>query len=200
MKEMIIATKNPGKREEFREMFKPFGYHVKTLLDYPEIPDIEETGTSFHENALLKAKEIASILQRPVIADDSGLEIDRLGGRPGVFSARYAGEPKDDERNIQKVLEEMKDVPDEERTAHFTCVLAVVVPGQDPVLFEGRCEGIILREKRGENGFGYDPIFYVPEKGKTMAEMTPAEKQSVSHRGEALAKFRKWLENEWQGE
>ena len=200
MKEIIIATKNPGKAKEFQEIFKPLGYQVKTLLDFPEIPDVDETGKTFHENALLKAQEIATKLNRPVIADDSGLEIDSLGGRPGIYSARYAGEPKDDQRNIQKVLEEMKDVSDEKRTAHFTCVLAVVIPGNEPELFEGRCDGVILREKRGEHGFGYDPIFYVPEKGKTLAEMTPAEKQSVSHRGEAIAKFREWFEKEWSGE
>lgn len=200
MKEIVIATKNPGKAKEFQEMFAPLGYQVKTLLDYPEIPDVEETGQTFQENALLKAKEIANQLNCPVIADDSGLAIDALGGRPGVYSARYAGEPKNDERNIQKVLEELKDVPDNERTAHFICVLAVVVPGREPLLFEGRCDGVILREKRGENGFGYDPIFYVSERGKTMAEMTPAEKHSVSHRGKALAKFKNWLENEWTGE
>lgn len=200
MKEIIIATKNPGKAIEFVEMFKPLGYEIKTLLDYPELPDIPETGTTFQENALLKAEGIAKILNRTVIADDSGLEIDCLNGRPGVYSARYAGEPKSDERNIQKVLEEMKDVPDEKRTAHFTCVLAVVRPDQEPVLFEGRCDGVILREKRGEHGFGYDPIFYVPEKQKTMAEMTPAEKQSISHRGNALKKLQDWLFNDLKGE
>jgi len=193
MKEIIIATKNPGKAKEFAEIFAPMGVEVKTLLDFPEVPDVEETGTTFEENALIKANEIARLFGKPVLADDSGLEIDALDGRPGVYSARYAGEEKDNEANIQKVLQELEGVPEEMRTARFRAVLALVIPGNDPILVEGTCEGVILEEKRGTQGFGYDPIFYVPERGKTMAEMAPEEKNSISHRGKALQKLKEVL-------
>jgi XTP/dITP diphosphohydrolase len=189
MEELIIATKNKGKAKEFVELFEPLGFRVKTLLDYPDAPDIEETGETFEENALLKAAGISNIFQKIVIADDSGLVIDALDGRPGVYSARYAGTKKDDEANIQKVLFEMKDVPEEKRTAHFHCTLALVVPGKDPVIVEGTCNGLILTEKRGNNGFGYDPIFYLPHLKKTMAEMTSEEKNQISHRGNAIRKL-----------
>jgi len=189
MEELIIATKNKGKAKEFVELFEPLGFRVKTLLDYPDAPDIEETGETFEENALLKAAGISNIFQKIVIADDSGLVIDALDGRPGVYSARYAGTKKDDEANIQKVLFEMKDVPEEKRTAHFHCTLALVVPGKDPVMVEGTCNGLILTEKRGNNGFGYDPIFYLPHLKKTMAEITSEEKNRISHRGNAIRKL-----------
>lgn len=189
MEELIIATKNKGKAKEFAELFEPLGFRVKTLLDYPDAPDIEETGKTFEENALLKAVGISNIFQKIVIADDSGLVIDALDGRPGVYSARYAGTDKDDEANIQKVLFEMKDVPEEKRTAHFHCTLALVVPGKDPIIVEGTCNGLILTEKRGNNGFGYDPIFYLPHLKKTMAEITSEEKNRISHRGNAIRKL-----------
>jgi XTP/dITP diphosphohydrolase len=189
MEELIIATKNKGKAKEFEELFEPLGFRVKTLLDYPDAPDIEETGKTFEENALLKAVGISNIFQKMVIADDSGLVIDALDGRPGVYSARYAGTDKDDEANIQKVLFEMKDVPEEKRTAHFHCTLALVVPGKDPIIVEGTCNGLILTEKRGNNGFGYDPIFYLPHLKKTMAEITSEEKNRISHRGNAIRKL-----------
>lgn len=189
MEELIIATKNKGKAKEFEELFEPLGFRVKTLLDYPDAPDIEEKGKTFEENALLKAVGISNIFQKIVIADDSGLVIDALDGRPGVYSARYAGTDKDDEANIQKVLFEMKDVPEEKRTAHFHCTLALVVPGKDPIIVEGTCNGLILTEKRGNNGFGYDPIFYLPHLKKTMAEITSEEKNRISHRGNAIRKL-----------
>ncbi|MCU9614052.1 XTP/dITP diphosphatase [Caldibacillus lycopersici] len=195
MKEMIIATKNAGKAKEFIEIFSPMGYTVKTLLDFPDAPDIEETGATFEENALLKAEGIAKYFNRIVIADDSGLAIDALEGRPGVYSARYAGESKDDEANIAKVLEELKEVPEEKRTAHFHCTLALTGPCMEPVIVEGMCDGVILTEKRGTSGFGYDPIFYVPALGKTMAEMNGEEKNSISHRGNAIRKLREWVKN-----
>lgn len=186
MKEIIIATKNKGKAKEFTELFGPLGFKVKTLLDYPDAPDIEETGKTFTENALLKAQGIAKLYQKIVIADDSGLVIDALNGRPGVYSARYAGEEKNDKANIQKVLSEMKDIPQDRRTAHFHCTLALVQLGTAPITVDGICEGLILTEKRGNNGFGYDPIFYVSQLDKTMAEMTPEEKNKISHRGNAI--------------
>jgi XTP/dITP diphosphohydrolase len=184
MREVIIATKNSGKAREFEMMFKPYGFVVKTLLDFPEIEEIAETGSTFEENAVLKAEAVSAHLNKMVISDDSGLIVDGLDGRPGVYSARYAGEEKNDEANIQKVLAELNDVPD--RQARFYCALAVAIPGEKTVTVSGACEGVILREKRGLNGFGYDPIFFVPERGKTMAQLEPEEKAEISHRGKAL--------------
>lgn len=194
MRELIIATKNVGKVKEFAEIFEPLGFKVKTLLDFPNAPEIEETGVTFEENALLKAKGIANLLHKMVLADDSGLVIDALDGRPGVYSARYAGVDKNDEANIKKVLDEMKGVPTEKRTALFHCTLALVIPNKKSVIINGKCEGMILTEKRGDKGFGYDPIFYVPSLGKTMAEMTPEEKNQISHRGDAIRKLHKWIQ------
>ncbi|WP_199425637.1 XTP/dITP diphosphatase [Thermaerobacillus caldiproteolyticus] len=193
MKEVIIATKNAGKAKEFQTLLAKKGVEVKSLLDFPHCPDVEETGHTFAENAILKAETMAEYFHTMVIADDSGLSIDALGGRPGVYSARYAGEEKDDQANIAKVLEELKEVPLEKRTARFHCALAVAMPHRRTVVVEGTCEGYITEESRGENGFGYDPIFYVPQKGKTMAELTKEEKNEISHRANALAK----LEKQW---
>ena len=141
--------------------------------------DVEETGVTFEENAILKAETVANLLGKIVIADDSGLEIDALDGAPGVYSARYAGVEKSDEDNIDKVLKELLEtVPEEERTARFRCVLAVAGPGIETETFSGSCEGVINPERQGTNGFGYDPIFYVPEKERTMAELSPEEKSA----------------------
>lgn len=186
MKTIIIATKNPGKAKEFVRMFRPFGYEVQTLLDFPELEDVEETGTTFEENAILKAETVSKQTGKMVIADDSGLMVDALNGAPGVFSARYAGANKDDDANIDKVLEELEDIPDEERTARFYCALAVAVPNQETLTVHGTCEGYILRERRGSYGFGYDPIFFIKDLGKSMAELEPDEKSKISHRGNAL--------------
>jgi non-canonical purine NTP pyrophosphatase, rdgB/HAM1 family len=193
MKEILIATKNPGKAGEFAGLFHPFGVRVETLLDHPELPEVEETGATFQENARLKAETISRLLKKPVLADDSGLMIGALGGRPGVFSARYAGENKDDQKNIEKVLAEMAGIPAEKRNAEFVCILALAIPGEETRFFKGTCSGIILTEKRGHGGFGYDPIFYVPEKGKTFAEMTGEEKNAISHRGRAMENLEQWL-------
>ncbi len=186
MKEIMIATKNSGKVKEFRDLFANRGIEVKSLLDYPTIEDVEETGETFAENAQLKADTIAKKLHIPVIADDSGLAIDYLDGRPGVFSARYAGEHKNDIDNLTKVLDELKEIPNEKRTARFHCALALAIPGEDTEIVEGTCEGVITEKPVGENGFGYDPIFFVPAKGKTMAELSNDEKNQISHRGNAL--------------
>ena len=186
MKQIIIATKNKGKAKDFEALFYPHGYQVLTLHDVAEHMDVEETGTTFEENALLKARALAEYLQAIVIADDSGLEIDALDGRPGVYSARYAGEEKSDEANMQKVLEELQGVPESERTARFVCAIAVASPSIEPFTVRGTCEGIIATERRGTNGFGYDPIFFVPSEGKMMAELSPEEKGAISHRGNAL--------------
>ncbi|MGF9890548.1 XTP/dITP diphosphatase [Priestia megaterium] len=189
MREIIIATKNAGKVKDFETLFSPKGFKVKSLLDFPEIEDVEETGVTFAENATLKAEAISSALNKPVIADDSGLAIDALNGEPGVYSARYAGENKDDNANIEKVLKKLNDVPFEKRTARFHCALAIAVPGKRTEIVEGTCEGHILEEKRGENGFGYDPIFFVEKWRCSMAELTKEQKNQISHRANALKRL-----------
>lgn len=191
MKEIIIATKNKGKAKDFEALLEPMGYKVLTLHDVAPHMDVEETGDTFEENAILKAAAIAEELQATVIADDSGLEIDALGGEPGVFSARYSGEEKNDSSNIDKVLQKMVQVRENERTARFRCVLAMAAPGKETVLFKGVCEGLITTERKGDNGFGYDPIFYVPSLDKTMGQMKPDEKASISHRGNAIRELGK---------
>ncbi|WP_100331763.1 XTP/dITP diphosphatase [Bacillus xiapuensis] len=193
MKTVIIATKNKGKAKEFTEMFADFGVRVQTLLDYPEFADVEETGSTFEENAVLKAEAISKQTGRLVVADDSGLVIDALDGRPGVYSARYAGEAKNDEANIDKVLTELQGVSDDKRTARFCCALAVAIPGKETETVTGTCEGRITSERRGTNGFGYDPIFYVEAYKRTMAELAPEVKNRISHRGRALAELRERL-------
>jgi XTP/dITP diphosphohydrolase len=195
MDTVIIATKNKGKAKEFEKLFLPKGLAVKTLLDYPEIDDVEETGSTFEENAILKAETIANNLGVRVIADDSGLEIDALEGRPGVYSARYAGSEKNDENNIDKVLDELQGVPESERTARFCCALAMAEPGKETVTVFGTCEGRILNERRGTNGFGYDSIFFVETEGKAMAELASDEKNKISHRANAIRKLDDLLNN-----
>ncbi|NRD76037.1 XTP/dITP diphosphatase [Bacillus sp. BRMEA1] len=189
MKEVIIATKNAGKAKEFEQIFAKRGIAVKTLLDFPEIPDVDETGTTFEENATLKAEAVSKALNKMVIGDDSGLMVDALEGRPGIYSARYAGEPKNDLNNTNKLLADLKGVQEENRTARFYCALAVAIPGQETFTVSGTCEGRILEEPRGTNGFGYDPVFYVPEKEAAMAELSSDEKNRISHRANALKKL-----------
>lgn len=194
MKEAIIATHNPGKVKEFKEILEPRGYDVKSLAEIGFTEEIEETGHTFEENAILKAEAVVKAVNKMVIADDSGLSIDNLGGRPGVYSARYAGEQKDDQANIEKVLSELKGIEKEQRTARFRCALAVSIPGEETKTVEGHVEGYIAEEPRGEYGFGYDPIFIVKDKDKTMAELTSDEKNKISHRADALKKLSKLLE------
>lgn len=199
MKQLIIATQNKGKAKDFEVIFEPMGFKVLTLSDVAENLDVEETGTTFQENAILKAEAVAEALHMTVIADDSGLEIDALNGDPGVYSARYAGAEKSDDANIDKVLAELEGVPAEERSARFRCVLAVASPGEPTQTFAGSCEGLILSERRGSNGFGYDPIFYVPSFDKAMAELLPQEKAMISHRGNAINELKASLP-EWMKE
>jgi XTP/dITP diphosphohydrolase len=189
MKEVIIATKNPGKAREFEHIFAPRGIVVRTLLDFPDIEDVEETGSTFEENAILKAESVSRQLNKMVIGDDSGLMVDALDGNPGIYSARYAGEQKDDQANTDKVLKELAGIPSEKRTARFYCALAIAAPGKETKTVSGTCEGRILEELRGTNGFGYDPVFYVPEKGLAMAELSSDEKNKISHRANALKKL-----------
>lgn len=188
MKQVVIATKNKGKAKDFEALFAPLGYEVVTMFDVAPNMEIEETGTTFEENAVLKAETLAKALNTIVIADDSGLAVDALNGEPGVYSARYAGD-HDDEANIVKVLEKLTGVPKEKRTARFCCALAIAGPEMETFTVFGTCEGIMLEEKRGTNGFGYDPIFYVPHLQRAMAELSPEEKGAISHRGNAIRKL-----------
>ncbi|KAF1301161.1 MULTISPECIES: ribonuclease PH [Enterococcus] len=197
---IVIATRNPGKAKEFHALFGASGYQVKTLLDFPELPDVAETGKTFEENARLKAETIAQILKRPVLADDSGLKVDALHGMPGIYSARFAGERKSDAANNAKLLHELTGVPDEKRTAQFHCTLVFAAPNKESLVVEAEWPGRIARIPRGENGFGYDPLFIVDGLEKHAAELPAAEKNKLSHRGQALQKLQAvwldWLEGD----
>ena len=167
---------------------------MKSLLDFEEMDDIVEDGKTFEANALIKARAIANQFNQMVLADDSGLEVDALDGRPGVYSARYAGEGRNDEDNILKVLHELEGVPTDERGARFVCALAIVTPQGDEVVVRGTCEGRILTECLGTEGFGYDPIFCLPHLSKTMAQLPKSEKNVLSHRADAFVKLQPYLE------
>lgn len=196
MRKLIIATKNKGKAKEFAYFFQRYEIEAISLLDIePHAPEVEETGTTFMENAALKAETISKRYDKPVLADDSGLIIDAIDGRPGIFSARYAGEPKDDLKNMLKVLTELKDIPEERRTARFICVLALAIPKQKTIFKIGYCEGRITMMEKGDNGFGYDPIFVPDGLTKTMAELSSVEKSEISHRKRAMDQLDEWLRN-----
>lgn len=188
MKQIVLATKNQGKIREMRDLLAPMNIEVLSLADFSPAADAEENGATFAENAMHKARYYYAHTNTPCLADDSGLEVDALGGRPGVYSARYSGENATDESNNAKVLAEMADVPEESRTARFRCAMALVGDGIE-LTADGTCEGILLTEKRGDGGFGYDPIFYVPAFGRTLAELSSDEKNSISHRGSAVRKM-----------
>jgi XTP/dITP diphosphohydrolase len=198
MRQLVIATKNPGKLREFRQLLDGCGFDLTTPGQLGVPFDPEETGATFEENARIKAQEAARACGLPALADDSGLEVDALGGRPGVYSARYAGDDRTDpsltdEQRVDVVLREMEGVPDERRTARFRCVIAVATPGGETRTVEGTFEGRLAHAPRGDNGFGYDPIFFVPELGCTSAELDPARKNAISHRGQAARKARDLL-------
>lgn len=196
METVIIASGNQGKLKEFQTLMSGLNVEVKSLKDYPHIGDIEENGQSFAENAYIKAKAVSEATGCLCIADDSGLEVDALGGAPGIYSARYAGEQKDDAANNQKLLEALKDVPDEERGAQFHCAIVAIAKDGRRYDAEGIVRGRILRAARGDNGFGYDPLFYVEEFGKTTAELSMEEKNKISHRGQAVRDIVAILEKE----
>jgi len=185
---LVIATHNKGKVKEFREMLEDCPVEVKSLLDYPQCPEVVEDGNSFEENAVKKAETIKEYTGEMVLADDSGLEVDYLEGKPGIYSARFAGEGARDEDNNKKLLELLKGVPPEKRGAQFTCVIAIAAPGRETVSVKGVCRGIIVDAPRGEMGFGYDPLFLVTEYKKTFSELEPEIKNSISHRGKAMEK------------
>ena len=199
-KKIVRATKNPGKARDFAVLFEPKGYEVVTLLDYPEIEDVEETGYTFEANARKKAETIAELLGMTVLADDSGICIDALDGQPGVFSARFAGGMKSDAANNAKVLAMLGSQENPSRKAHFHCTLVLAHPDRESLVVEGDIEGEIAEFPIGDYGFGYDPLFYLPHLGKTMAELSDAEKNQISHRAIALKNLEKnwaaWLEKE----
>ena len=185
---LVIATRNTGKTSEIRDLLKGFPINIKNLDDFGPIPQVEEDGNTFDENAYKKASFTARILGLPALADDSGLLVKALGGAPGIHSARYAGENATDEQRRAKLLQEMEEKTD--RRAAFECVISIAVPTGPALTYEARCEGLIAREPAGSNGFGYDPIFYYPPLKKTFAELTMQEKSHVSHRGKALRELR----------
>jgi len=190
---LIIASRNTGKTAEIRELLSGFPITIKNLDDFGPIPEVEEDGQTFDENAYKKASFTARVLGHPALADDSGLVVNALNGAPGVLSARYAGPDATNEDRFQKLLQEMEGVTN--RKAAFECVISIAVPTGPALTYEGRCEGTIAKSPEGVNGFGYDPIFFYPPLKKTFAELTREEKGRVSHRGKALEEFRNEFDN-----
>ncbi|KPJ91743.1 MAG: non-canonical purine NTP pyrophosphatase [Gammaproteobacteria bacterium SG8_15] len=192
-----IDTRNKGKLREINQLLT--GLHIEAIPQTEfNVPDVEETGLTFVENAIIKARNAAAHAGLPALADDSGIEVDVLNGEPGIYSARYAGKDASDEANLNKLLEALKGVPDAERTARFQCVMVYMAHAKDPtpLICQGTWEGRILYEPSGENGFGYDPVFYVPTHDCSAAELESAVKNQLSHRGQALRKFLALLQQE----
>ena len=189
---IVVASGNQGKIKEFKEMLEPEGYTVKSLSDFPDMPEVEETGTTFHDNAIIKAQAVTDRYGITAISDDSGLEIDALDKKPGVMSARWLGHDTSYDVKNQKVLDLLKDKKD--RTCRYVCAIAITRVNEEPVVFEDTVECEVALEAKGSNGFGYDPIIYYAPSGKTMAEMSKEEKNSISHRGKAVRKLEAWLD------
>lgn len=187
---LILATRNAHKLKEWRALLADVPVEVRSLADYPQVPEVPETGTTFEENALLKARAVAKATGKLTLADDSGLVVDALGGAPGIFSSRFAGPGGSDRDRIARVLDLMKGVPEAQRTARFVAAVAIATPEGQTHTVVATCEGRIALAPRGEYGFGYDPIFLLPERGMTMAELPPDEKNRISHRARALAQAR----------
>jgi len=191
MKHIVLATGNPGKVREFADILGTDNLVIRPQSDFG-VPDVEETGLSFVENAIIKARNAAAHTGQPAIADDSGLEVDALNGAPGIYSARYAGPQANSEDNNRKLLYALEGVPESERTARFICLIVYMRHADDPapIIAQGSWEGRILMEPVGDNGFGYDPVFYVPSHHCSSAQLDPAEKNRISHRGTAITLFR----------
>lgn len=185
---LVLASRNPGKTVEIKDLLKDYPVRIRNLDDFGPIPEVKEDGDTFDENAYKKASFTARVLGLPALADDSGLVVEALSGAPGVHSARYAGKSASDVQRCQKLLTEMQDKTN--RRAAFECVISIAVPSGPALTYEARCEGLIADKPAGENGFGYDPVFYYPPLNKTFAEMTRDEKGRVSHRGKALAEIK----------
>lgn len=193
MKKLIFATGNEGKMKEIRMILGDLDYEILSMKEAGIDVDIVEDGKTFEENAIIKATEISKIANCVVLADDSGLEVDAMDKMPGIYSARYLGEDTPYSVKNQTIIDNLAGLPDEKRTARFVCAIAAAFPDGRVVTKRGTIEGIIGYEERGENGFGYDPIFFVPEYGKTTAELTPEEKNKISHRGKALEMIKEEL-------
>ncbi len=193
-KDIIIASKNIGKIKEFKEMLEPLGYTVFSLLDYPEIGEIEETGKTFIENAIIKASTVSKKLNMICISDDSGLEISAFDGAPGIYSSRWLGEYTPYDLKMNYVIYKLENK--EDRRCSYVCAIAVCDKDKVLMTFEEYCEGIVSRELKGNNGFGYDPFFYYEPYQKTIAELSSEVKNEISHRGKAIKKLLEWLENE----
>ncbi len=193
-KVIVVASGNAGKIKEFKEMLEPKGYIVKSLADFPDMKEVEENGTTFHDNAIIKAQAVTDQYGIMAISDDSGLEIDALDKKPGVMSARWLGHDTSYVIKNQKVLELMQDK--ENRTCRYVCAIAITRKEEQPIVFEDTVECEIAYSPKGENGFGYDPIIYYPPLKKTMAEMSKDEKNSISHRGKAVVKLEAWLNDQ----
>jgi len=191
---LLLATNNPGKAAEYRALLEGCGWELVTPRDLDLHLEVEEAGGGYAENARIKAETFAKASGLPALADDSGVEVDALGGAPGPLSARFGGEDASDEQRVALLLERLAGVPPEKRSARFRCLIAVARPEGEVSLFEGQCEGRIAEEPRGEGGFGYDPVFLLPERGLTIAELPPEEKNAVSHRGRAARQARVLLE------
>jgi XTP/dITP diphosphohydrolase len=191
--EVVIATRNAGKLREIQEILAPLGLKVLSLRDFPEIPEILEDGLTFEENAVKKAAAVARQTRRVAIADDSGLTVDALQGRPGIYSSRFAGEEATDEDRYRKLLKEMAGVPEGQRGAAFICAVAVASPNGKVDVVGGERRGEIALAPKGSHGFGYDPVFFLPQLGKTMAELAPEVKNRISHRAQALEKLKQVL-------
>lgn len=196
MRRLIFATGNEHKMVEIREILGELPVEILSMKDVGIKADIVENGNTFEENALIKAKEVCKLAGEMVLADDSGLEIDYLNGEPGIYSARYMGEDTSYHIKNQNLIDRLEGVPDEKRTARFVCAIAAAFPDGRSFVVRGTIEGIIGYEERGTNGFGYDPIFYLPERGVSTAEIPPEEKNSISHRGNGLRKMKELLERE----
>ncbi len=187
---IVLATGNKNKIREIKEKFSSLGtLEISSLEELSNIPHIEENASTFRGNALIKAAAICSLTGSPAMADDSGIVIDALNGEPGIYSARYGSIGFSDTERNSLVLSKLEGVPEDKRSARFVCAIALVLPNGEEYTTEGVCHGIISREPAGEKGFGYDPIFYIPEAERTMAQLTPEEKNSISHRGKALEKI-----------
>ncbi|EMA2448669.1 XTP/dITP diphosphatase [Vibrio fluvialis] len=199
MKKIVLATGNQGKVREMADLLADFGFDVVAQSEF-NVSEVPETGITFIENAIIKARHAAKETGLPAIADDSGLEVDYLGGAPGVYSARYAGEDASDQQNLEKLLDAMKDVPEAQRSARFHCVLVLMRHENDPtpLVCHGKWEGRILTQAHGSNGFGYDPIFFVPEENCASAQLEPMRKKQLSHRGQALKKLFQAIEEQKQ--
>ncbi|EKO3393720.1 XTP/dITP diphosphatase [Vibrio fluvialis] len=199
MKKIVLATGNQGKVREMADLLADFGFDVVAQSEF-NVSEVAESGTTFIENAIIKARHAAKETGLPAIADDSGLEVDYLGGAPGVYSARYAGEDASDQQNLEKLLDAMKDVPEAQRSARFHCVLVLMRHENDPtpLVCHGKWEGRILTQAHGSNGFGYDPIFFVPEENCASAQLEPVRKKQLSHRGQALKKLFQAIEEQKQ--